>query len=337
MKKYIFLILVATLFILVLFYFYDERINILNKEYHDYDNNIIVNYPFFNDIIIDNYLNDYLDNYINNDIVDLLFIDYDYLIQDDRIELIFYIYEEKGNIAKKESRKIKLDLVNSRIIDNTRIIDTSIDYDIYNHSIINYDKPMIALTFDDGPNHNTNRVLDILEKYNVKATFFILGSNIKGNEKTIKRMNQLGMEIGNHMYSHKLLTKMENKKILEEIKEVDNLIFNITNKYPTLIRPSYGTINKRIKSIMDKPIIIWNIDTLVWKHHNSKNIADKVLKKVTNGDIVLMHDIYRATANSLEIIIPKLLNEGYNLVTVSELLYYKGIDTKPGKVYINAN
>lgn len=335
MKKNIFLILVATLFILVLFYFYDKREVILNKEYYDYDNNISVNYPYFNDIIIDNYLNDYLDNYINNDLMDLLFIDYDTYELDDRIDLIFYIYEEYGNVIKNETRKIKVDPVNSRIIDNSRIMDKVIEYDIYNKNVIDRNKPMIALTFDDGPNHNTSRVLDILEKYNVKATFFILGTNINNNEKIIKRMNELGMEIGNHMYSHKLLTKLEDDTILSEVKKVDDLIFDITNKYPTLIRPSYGTVNKRIRSIMDRPIIIWNIDTLDWKYHNSSNIASRVLKKASDGDIVLMHDIYRATANSLEIIIPKLLNEDYNLVTVSELLYYNDIKMESGEVYSN--
>lgn len=338
MKKNLFLILVATLFILVLFYFYDDRVSILNKEYYDHDNNIVVNYPYFNNIIIDNYLNDYLNNYIEEDydLNSLLFIDYDYLKLDEVIELIFYIYQERENIVKKETRKIDIDLASSQIIGNTKIMDNSILYDKNNQYIIDNNNYMVALTFDDGPNHNTSRVLDILEKYNVKATFFILGSNINGNEKTIKRMNDLGMEIGNHMYSHKLLTKLENDKILSEINEVDNLIFNITNKYPTLIRPSYGTVNDRIKKIIDRPIIIWNIDTLDWKNHNSKEIANKVLKKVKNGDIVLMHDIYRATANSLEIIIPKLLENGYELVTVSELLYNNNITIKPGTVYSNA-
>ena len=91
MKKNIFLLLVAILFILVLFYFYDKRETVLNKEY--YDKNIFINYPYFNDIIIDNYLNDYLNGYINqdDDLRDLLFIDYDYLVLEDRIDLIFYI------------------------------------------------------------------------------------------------------------------------------------------------------------------------------------------------------------------------------------------------------
>ena len=339
MKKNVFLILVSILLILVLFYFYDEKEEILNKEYIDYDNNISIHYPYFNNIIIDNYLNDYLEPYIEqgNDLLDLLFIDYDYEELNDRIELMLYIYKEKENTVKKETRKIELDMVNGLVLENRKVIDVVEYYDIYNQTIVDNTNKLIALTFDDGPNHNTSRVLDILEKYNAKATFFILGTNIKGNERIIKRMHNLGMEIGNHMYSHKLLTKLGNNEIKEEIKQVDNLIFDIINEYPTLIRPSYGTVNKKIKNIVNRPIIIWNIDTLDWKYHNSKMIANKVLKKVKDGDIILMHDIYRATSNSLETIIPKLLNDGYKLVTVSELLYYKGIDTKSGKVYSNIN
>lgn len=339
MKKNLFIILISTLFVLVLIYLYNEKEKVLNREYRDYENNISIDYPYFNNVVIDNYLNDYLEPFIEQrkDLVDLLFIDYDYSELEDRIELILYIYQEKENAVQKETRKLELDVSNGLILENNKVIDASVEYNIYNQTIIDYDKPMIALTFDDGPNHNTSRVLDILEKYNVKATFFILGSNIKGNEKIIKRMNNLGMEIGNHTYSHKLLTKLEDNKIKSEIEQVDDLIFDITNEYPTLIRPSYGTFNKRIKKIMDRPIIIWNVDTLDWKNHNSKGIANKVLKKTSDGDIVLMHDIYRATANSLELIIPKLLEDGYQLVTVSELLHYKGINIEKGKVYSDAN
>lgn len=332
----VFLILVSILFVLVLLYFYDERESVLNKEYSDNSKNIYVEYPFFNDMVIDNYITDYLSSYIDDD-NDVLFIDYDYREKSDYIELILYIYKEKNSLVKKETRKIDLDLVNSNIISTSLVIDKKIDYDIYNYNVIDYNKKLVALTFDDGPNYNTNRILDILDKYNVKATFFVLGTNINGNEGIIKRMNDLGMEIGNHTYSHRLLTKLEDDEIKMEIKNVDDLIFNITNKHPSLIRPSYGSINNRIKRIVDRPLIIWNIDTLDWKYHNSKRIADRVLNKVSDGDIVLMHDIYRATANSLEIIIPKLLNDGYQLVTVSELFYYKGLSLENDKVYSNVN
>lgn len=335
MKKNLFIILISTLSILLLIYLYDEKEKILNKEYRDYENNISIDYPYFNNIVIDNYLSDYLEPYINqgNDLIDLLFIDYDYEKLEDRIELILYIYQEKGSAVQKEVRKLEIDVDNSLILENNKVIDASIEYDIYHQTLVEKNNPIIALTFDDGPNHNTSRVLDILEKYNIKATFFILGTNIEGNEKIIKRMNDLGMEIGNHMFSHKLLTKQTDNTIKKEVDKVDNLIFNIINKYPTLIRPSYGTVNNRIKKLMNRPIIIWNIDTLDWKYHNSKQIANRVFKDVSDGDIILMHDIYRATANSLEIIIPKLLKDGYQFVTVSELLYYKEIDKVAGSVY----
>ena len=146
-------------------------------------------------------------------------------------------------------------------------------------------------------------------------------------------MKELGMEIGNHMYSHKLMTRLTEEEITSEIKKVDDLVFDIINRYPTLIRPSYGTSNKRMLKIIDRPVIIWDIDTLDWKYHNSTRISNKILDKVSDGDIVLMHDIYSATANSLEITIPKLLDKGYQLVTVSELFYLKEKELKAGKIY----
>lgn len=339
MKKNLFLILVTSLLVLILIYFYDKREEVLNKEYRDYDNNVYIEYPYFNNIVIDNYLSNYLNGYIKNGdiLLDSLYIDYDYEELEDKINLTMYIYEEKEQSIKRHTKKLEIDTSNNTIKEKKKTIDTNIEHNICNEYIIGSNAPMIALTFDDGPNHNTSRILDILEKYNVKATFFVLGTNISGREEIIKRMKKLNMEIGNHMYSHKLLTKLKEEEIKEELSKVDNLVYDIIKEYPTLIRPSYGTINKKINKIMDRPIIIWNIDTLDWKYHNSKNIANRVLKHANDGDIILMHDIYRATANSLEIIIPKLLEKNYRFVTVSELLYYKGIDLVPGRVYSNVS
>lgn len=335
MKKNIFIILISTLLILILIYFYNDDNGILNMSYRDDNNNVFIDYPYFNNVVIDNYLNDYLDSYIKqgNDLVDLLFIDYDYHSLEDRIELIIYIYMENGNLVQKEIQKMEIDVNNGVVLENSKIMDVDFEYDSYNQRVIDYDKPMIALTFDDGPNHNTSLVLDILESYGIKATFFLLGCNIDSNEQLIVRMDKLGMEIGNHMYSHKLVTKLASDDIKEEINKVDRLVFDIIGDYPTLIRPSYGTYNNKIKNLVDRPIIIWNVDTMDWKYHSSTKIADRVIKNTRDGSIILMHDIYRATANSLEIFIPKLLDSGYQFVTVSELLYYKDIDISGGKVY----
>lgn len=340
MKKNFFLILISSLFIFFLIYFYDKRETILNKEYLDDKNNVHIEYPYFNDPIIDEYLNSYLNQYIKeyNPLSDSLFIDYDYQEYPHKIDLLLYFFVTEGNMIKTDNCLLEIDRNTSTIKHNRlKKKNPNLDYDGYVQKLVDKEKPMIALTFDDGPNHNTIKVLDILERYGVKATFFILGSNIKGNEKIITKMDQAGMELGNHMYSHKLITKLPEQKIKDEIMKVDQLIFDIVGKNPSLIRPSYGTFNKKINRLMDRPIIIWNVDTLDWKYHNSKRIASKVVKQASDGDIILMHDIYNATANSLEIFLPKLIDKGYQFVTVSELLYYKGISPKKGKVYSNAN
>ncbi len=340
MKRTIFILLTSTLFILVLLYFYDRREMVLNREYLE-EKQFHIEYPYFDKKGVDDYLEYYLSSYLSEKKLDeYLFIDYDYYEKDrNQIELLMYIYEENGVIVRENQRGFSIDLNSEEIVVNENIRNvsaTKATYDGYRQKIIDPEKPMVALTFDDGPNHNTNKILSILEKYGVKATFFLLGCNITENEKTIQKMNNLGMELGNHMYSHKLLTKLKNDQIKEEIQKVDDLVFQITKRYPTLIRPSYGTYNKRIQSIVDRPIIIWNIDTLDWKYHNSKQIYQRVMKDISDGDIILMHDIYSATTNSLKLIIPKLLKDGYQLVTVSELLYFKGIETKNGQVYSRA-
>ena len=273
--------------------------------YIDYSNNAYVKLPYFNNDNINKNLYNYVNNFKNN--FDYLFVDYD-LTYDNKLTM--YIYKENNNTTKITSKNF---IINS---------NKNTNYDFLNQKIVKNNK-LIALTFDDGPNYNTMKVLDILEKYNIKATFFILGTNIKGNEKIINRINSLGMEIGNHMYSHSITTKLTNTKIKEEINKTDKLIYDIIGKYPTLIRPSYGIYNKKFQKIVDRPIILWNIDTLDWKYHNSTKIANKVFNNINRGEIVLMHDIYSATANSLEIIIPKLLDEGFEFITISELLYYK--------------
>lgn len=331
MKKYIFILLTTFLIILILLYFYDRRETVLNKKYLIKDS-IYIEYPYFHNNTIDSYITSYLKEYKENSF-EKLFIDYDYLEENDKIKLTMYIHSLKNNIIKNKKKSFQIDLINSTIFINKNDFNEN----IYNN--INYkdkqssDKKIVALTFDDGPNFNTNKVLSILEKYNVKATFFILGCNIKGHEQTIKRMHNLNMEIGNHMYSHNLLSKLNDQEITKEIDMVDKLLYNITNKLPILIRPSYGSINNKRKKIINRPIIIWNNDSLDWKYHNSKKIYNRVIKNIQDGDIILMHDIYRATANSLELIIPELIKKNYQIVTVSELLYYKNIKVLPNKIY----
>lgn len=333
MKKYIIIVILTVIFIFLLLYFYDDSKDVLNKKYKDQD--VYMEYPYFNNTVIDKYISDYLNNVIINRDDYKLFIDYDYYEKDDIVDLSLYIYKTNGILESNSMKKMQIDLNNNYIVSEKNIIDTSDikDYDLYKQEFVDKDKKMVALTFDDGPSNNTSKILDILEGYGVKATFFLLGVNIEGNEKVVKRMDDLDMEIGNHLYSHKLVTKLEDKEIKEEISKVDKKVFEIVGKKPTLVRTSYGTFNKRLSNVINRPVIRWNIDTMDWRYHNSKRISNSITKKVHDGDIILMHDIYSATVNSLKITIPKLLDEGYQLVTVSELFYYKNIELENNKAY----
>lgn len=324
MKKSIFILLTTFLLVLVLLYLYNEREEILNKSF--LDNNIYIIYPYFNNKRIDNDIIRYIDKYRSREYQEL-YIDYDYYIEDDMVNLTMYTYGVNNNLVFNDEKKFYVNGLSYDIDD--------FNYNGFNNN--NDGNKLIALTFDDGPNYNTNRVLSILEKYNVKATFFVLGSCIVGHEDIIKRMNDLDMEIGNHMYSHKLVSKLTNLEIENEIYMVDELIYNIIGNKPKYIRPSYGSYNKRLKNVIDRPIIMWSNDTLDWKYHNSRRIASRLIKSVRDGDIILMHDIYRSTANSLEIIIPYLLKNNYKFVTVSELFYKKGIVFSNGNIYYKAN
>jgi len=315
-------VIIISLILLVL----EREKNIENKTM--FNDNIDIIYPFFGIEEIDNYITNYLNEYI--EIEEEVLIDYDYIQEDNIYYITFYKYIFSGN---KISNNVDGFVINTNNNTITKTIPVDYQYDIIQNKVTDDKSKLIALTFDDGPNYNTNKVLEVLEKNNVPATFFILGSKIKGNEYILKKMIEGGNEIGNHTFNHLLLTRYDEDKIEEEINSTSNLIFEVTGIYPNLLRPSYGIVNKKVKEVSNYPIIIWDIDTLDWKYHNSKRIAKRVINKAKDGDIILMHDIYSATANALNIIIPELQAKGYTFVTVSELFYYKGIELEKGKVY----
>jgi len=301
-----------------------NRDKILDKEIKT--ENLTINYPYFTK----NNINNEIMNYINENLLkdNKLIIDYDY--DDEENILTFYKTEINNNLTNIKTNTFKISKNSFDRINNIKKVN---DYDFYNNRYIDKNTKLVAFTFDDGPNYNTSKIIDTLNKYNVTATFFVMGKNIKGNEKIIEKMYNSNMEIGNHTYNHLLLTRYNKDKIQEEIAKTNEEIYSITGTYPALLRTSYGSVNRKIKEISNMPIIIWNIDTLDWKNKNSKKIADKVLNKIKDGDIILMHDIYKSTLNSLDIIIPELLDRDFQIVSVSELFYYKEIKLENGKVY----
>lgn len=198
-------------------------------------------------------------------------------------------------------------------------------------------KPMVALTYDDGPYRPvTNQILDVLEKYGAKATFFVVGSRVSTYSDCVKRAYSLGCQIGNHTYNHKILTEATDSQILSEISSTNNAIERCIGKGASIVRAPGGSVSSRVRNLVAYPLVNWSVDTLDWKHRNTAKIIGSVKSNVTDGSIVLMHDLYATTGNASEVIIPWLINHGYQLVTVSELMYYRGISMTRGNVYSHA-
>ena len=203
-------------------------------------------------------------------------------------------------------------------------------------SYVDPSKPAIALTFDDGPNPSTtNRLLDILEQSGAKATFFMLGNLVSGGPDCIKRMKELGMEIGSHTYDHTQLTKLSAEGVQSQVQRTNDNVNKIIGEKPTVMRPPYGAYNATVKAGAGVPIILWSVDTLDWKSRNADSVCEVVRKNVRDGSIILFHDIYGTSVDAVERLIPELQRQGYQLVTVSELAAAKGKEMEPGGVYTN--
>ncbi len=198
-------------------------------------------------------------------------------------------------------------------------------------------KPMVALTFDDGPGPYTDRILDVLTKYDAKATFFVVGNRLGSYSSTLKRQVELGMEIGCHTWNHTQLTTLDRSGIASQISSTNNKVHEITGLYPSLLRPPYGSYNSTVREVSGAPIIMWSIDTLDWKTRNADSTYKAVMNNVKDGDIILMHDIHSPTADAVERIVPALVEKGYQLVTVSELGYYKKGGLVNGQAYSRIN
>ncbi|MBF0786801.1 MULTISPECIES: polysaccharide deacetylase family protein [unclassified Streptococcus] len=189
----------------------------------------------------------------------------------------------------------------------------------------------IALTFDDGPNATTTpQVLDILKRYNVKATFFILGQNVPGNEELLKRIVAEGHEVANHTWDHANLVTLSDDQVRQEIKKTQEVIKNVTGQAPTMMRPPYGSVNQSVISIMQMPVIYWSVDSKDWQSRNPVAILNEIKTCIYPGSIILMHDIHQSTVNSLTSVLDELSSQGYQSVTVSELL---GNNLNPQLIY----
>lgn len=180
---------------------------------------------------------------------------------------------------------------------------------------------LLALTFDDGPHPvYTKKLLDGLRERGIKASFFLVGENIEGNEELIKQMSEDGHLIGTHCYSHVDLTKKATKAACDDILKTNESIRTITGSTPEYIRPPFGIWNDDLEECLRMTPVFWDIDTLDWKSQNSQKVVRHIVKNVGKHEVILLHDVFGTSVDAALTAIDTLTKQGYTFVTVDELL-----------------
>ena len=193
---------------------------------------------------------------------------------------------------------------------------------------------LVALTYDDGPSESaTPKILDALEKYGQKATFFIVGNQAEIYPEFVKREYDLGMETANHTYDHPWLNQLSGEEIQEEIAHNDRVISDIPGEPTKLLRPTGGGISANLIENAGKPMIQWDLDTLDWEHKDADKTYQRIVDNVKDGTVVLMHDLFAPAGDSADRTIAALIDMGYKCVTVSELAEAYGYDLEAGGQY----
>lgn len=183
------------------------------------------------------------------------------------------------------------------------------------------DKKRVALTFDDGPGEGTLRLLDGLRERNAKATFFVVGEKAEQYPDTVRKMKEDGHLIGNHTYTHVQMNTLSCEAAVAEVKKTSELIESITGEGTGYLRPPYGECTKKMKQELDMFIVLWDVDPLDWSIQNEDSVVNRVLADVEDGDIILLHDIFDTSVAAAFRIVDALQKEGYEFVTVEELMF----------------
>lgn len=207
-----------------------------------------------------------------------------------------------------------------------------------NTDTIDPNKPMVALTFDDGPYSKvTDRLLDLLDQYNAKATFFVVGNRVSSYADSVRRAVEAGHEIGIHTWEHAYLTGLDEAGIMRQIDLTQEALQDAAGYTSAVIRPPGGKFNDFVSEVGAKHgyyFANWSVDTEDWKSRNADSVYQQAMSQVRNGSIILCHDLYPTTADAMERVIPELIEQGYQLVTVSELLSLREGGIVPGQLYL---
>lgn len=193
------------------------------------------------------------------------------------------------------------------------------------YNSVNTSRPVIALTFDDGPHPElTPKLLDLLRSQGVRATFYVIGRNVEAHPDIARRIVAEGHEIANHSWSHPSLPSLSATRLRQEIGNTSDVIERVTGRRPTNMRPPYGAINERVRQTMFKDygmdVVLWSVDPLDWKRPGASVVANRLVEGAAPGGILLAHDIHPGTIDAMPETIARLKAKGYAFATVSQLL-----------------
>lgn len=194
--------------------------------------------------------------------------------------------------------------------------------------------PLVALTFDDGPRSSTTGpLLDGLELREVPATFFLVGNRIPGNEDLVRRMAAEGHQIGLHTYDHVKLNGLSQSAFDLQVGRTRALITDLLGEGNYWLRPPYGLIDRHAESWCGGPVILWSVDPEDWKDDNIDRVVSAVVDHVSDGDIILLHDLFPSSAQAALLIVDELTARGYCFVTVEQLMQERGVAPEAGVHY----
>jgi peptidoglycan/xylan/chitin deacetylase (PgdA/CDA1 family) len=199
--------------------------------------------------------------------------------------------------------------------------------------------PYIAITFDDGPSATqTPRLLKMLKERGIKATFFCCGQCVAQSPEIAQQIVAEGHEIANHSWNHPLLTKMSEAAVKDQLDRTHNVIKQTTGVTPSLMRPPYGgfTVKQRAwaNAVWNYKVILWDVDTLDWKHHSPAKTESITMSETKKGSIILCHDIHKTTVDAMPATLDALRAKGFKFVTVTELIqmHHEPVVQKKGPV-----
>ena len=253
-----------------------------------------------------------------------------YFLKDNELIIYYYDYE----ITPSLNEDIFLTVNYNEIKDYLNInVDLDSFYNNEDGSVINTNKKLVAITFDDGPGPYTNKLLDILNANKAHATFFMLGNNLEKYRSVVLNVYNSGNEIGYHSYAHTNFKRQDIATIKSELDQSNAILKSITGTTFSLIRPPYGSLNSKIKEELDASFILWSVDTEDWRHKDGEYLLNYVLEHIYPGAIILFHDIHISSVDAMAKILPYLYVEGYQVVTVSDLAKNYNVTLEPHKVY----